>query len=116
MVGTAAAGPLPAVRLRSGTVGEGGLASITWCNPGAVVRVSLGSARSWMVPLPPEHIELLMCLRECSGSFRGRMFWWRAGGERKAAERLIRILTDRDRPVQLALAGKAHPADQAGQE
>jgi hypothetical protein len=85
MAGTAA-GPLPAVRLRSGTVGEGGLASITWCNPGAVVRVSLGSARSWMVPLPPEHIELLMCLRECSGSFRGRMFWWRAGGERKAAE------------------------------
>jgi len=27
MVGTPAAGPLPAVRLRSGTVGEGGLAS-----------------------------------------------------------------------------------------
>jgi len=31
-------------------------------------------------------------------------------------DRLIRILTDRDRPVQLVIAGKAHPADQAGQE
>jgi starch phosphorylase len=30
--------------------------------------------------------------------------------------RLVRILTDRDRPVQLVIAGKAHPADQAGQE
>jgi starch phosphorylase len=30
-------------------------------------------------------------------------------------ERLIRLLTDRERPVQLILAGKAHPADQAGQ-
>jgi starch phosphorylase len=31
-------------------------------------------------------------------------------------ERLLRLLTDRDRPVQLILAGKAHPADQAGQD
>jgi starch phosphorylase len=31
-------------------------------------------------------------------------------------ERLVRILTNRDRPVQLVMAGKAHPADQAGQE
>jgi starch phosphorylase len=30
-------------------------------------------------------------------------------------ERLARILTNRDRPVQLVLAGKAHPADHAGQ-
>ncbi|MEB2344190.1 MAG: alpha-glucan family phosphorylase [Deltaproteobacteria bacterium] len=30
-------------------------------------------------------------------------------------ERLLRILTDRDRPVQLVLAGKAHPADEPGQ-
>lgn len=30
-------------------------------------------------------------------------------------ERLVRVLTDRDRPVQLVIAGKAHPADQAGQ-
>jgi starch phosphorylase len=30
--------------------------------------------------------------------------------------RLLRLLTDRERPVQLILAGKAHPADQAGQE
>jgi len=30
-------------------------------------------------------------------------------------ERLIRILTNSQRPVQLILAGKAHPADQAGQ-
>jgi starch phosphorylase len=30
-------------------------------------------------------------------------------------ERLLRLLTDRERPVQLILAGKAHPADQAGQ-
>jgi starch phosphorylase len=29
-------------------------------------------------------------------------------------ERLIRLLTDAQRPVQLILAGKAHPADQAG--
>ena len=29
--------------------------------------------------------------------------------------RLLRILTDPERPVQLILAGKAHPADQAGQ-
>jgi starch phosphorylase len=29
--------------------------------------------------------------------------------------RLLRLLTDRERPVQLILAGKAHPADQAGQ-
>jgi starch phosphorylase len=31
-------------------------------------------------------------------------------------DRLVRILTDRHRPVQLVIAGKAHPADQAGQE
>ncbi len=31
-------------------------------------------------------------------------------------ERLIRLLTDPQRPVQLLIAGKAHPADQAGQE
>jgi glycogen phosphorylase len=31
------------------------------------------------------------------------------------SERLLRILTDRERPVQLIIAGKAHPADQAGQ-
>jgi len=30
-------------------------------------------------------------------------------------ERLLRLLTDPERPVQLVLAGKAHPADQAGQ-
>jgi starch phosphorylase len=30
-------------------------------------------------------------------------------------ERLLRILTDLKRPVQLIIAGKAHPADQAGQ-
>jgi starch phosphorylase len=30
-------------------------------------------------------------------------------------DRLLRLLTDRERPVQLILAGKAHPADQAGQ-
>jgi starch phosphorylase len=30
-------------------------------------------------------------------------------------ERLLRILTDPDRPVQLVIAGKAHPADQTGQ-
>ena len=29
--------------------------------------------------------------------------------------RLVRILTDRNRPVQLVIAGKAHPADEAGQ-
>ena len=31
-------------------------------------------------------------------------------------DRLVRMLTHRDRPVQLVIAGKAHPADQAGQE
>jgi starch phosphorylase len=31
-------------------------------------------------------------------------------------ERLLRILTNKDRPVQLVLAGKAHPADRPGQE
>jgi len=30
-------------------------------------------------------------------------------------ERLMRILLNRDRPVQLILAGKAHPQDEAGQ-
>jgi starch phosphorylase len=30
-------------------------------------------------------------------------------------ERLLRLLTDPQRPVQLILAGKAHPADQSGQ-
>jgi glycogen phosphorylase len=30
-------------------------------------------------------------------------------------ERLLRLLTNRQRPVQLIIAGKAHPADQAGQ-
>jgi starch phosphorylase len=30
-------------------------------------------------------------------------------------ERLLRLLNDRERPVQLVLAGKAHPADRAGQ-
>lgn len=31
-------------------------------------------------------------------------------------ERLIRLLTNKERPVQLILAGKAHPADKAGQD
>ena len=31
-------------------------------------------------------------------------------------ERLIRLLTEPQRPVQLLIAGKAHPADEAGQE
>ncbi len=31
-------------------------------------------------------------------------------------ERLIRLLTDPQRPVQLLIAGKAHPSDEAGQE
>ncbi len=31
-------------------------------------------------------------------------------------ERLLRLLTNPQRPVQLIMAGKAHPADQAGQE
>ena len=31
-------------------------------------------------------------------------------------ERLLRLLTNRQRPVQLILAGKAHPADEAGQD
>lgn len=31
-------------------------------------------------------------------------------------ERLIRILTNKERPVQLVLAGKAHPEDREGQE
>ncbi len=31
-------------------------------------------------------------------------------------ERLIRLLTDPQRPVQILIAGKAHPADRAGQE
>jgi len=31
-------------------------------------------------------------------------------------ERLLRLLTNPERPVQLILAGKAHPADQAGQD
>jgi len=31
-------------------------------------------------------------------------------------ERLLRILSDTQRPVQLIIAGKAHPADQSGQE
>jgi starch phosphorylase len=30
--------------------------------------------------------------------------------------RLLRLLSNRERPVQLVLAGKAHPADQAGQD
>jgi len=30
--------------------------------------------------------------------------------------RLLRILTDAERPVQLVIAGKAHPADRSGQE
>ena len=31
-------------------------------------------------------------------------------------ERLLRILTNEDRPIQLIIAGKAHPADTAGQQ
>lgn len=31
-------------------------------------------------------------------------------------ERLVRILTNKEHPVQLILAGKAHPADQAGKD
>jgi glycogen phosphorylase len=31
-------------------------------------------------------------------------------------DRLARLLTDRDRPVQLLIAGKAHPADRPGQQ
>jgi starch phosphorylase len=31
-------------------------------------------------------------------------------------ERLLRLLTNQERPVQLILAGKAHPADQVGQD
>jgi glycogen phosphorylase len=32
------------------------------------------------------------------------------------AQRLVRVLTNRDHPVQLVLAGKAHPQDMAGQD
>ena len=32
------------------------------------------------------------------------------------SDRLMRLLTNSDRPVQLVIAGKAHPADTAGQE
>jgi starch phosphorylase len=31
-------------------------------------------------------------------------------------ERLVRLLTDPDRPIQLVIAGKAHPRDEAGKE
>jgi glycogen phosphorylase len=31
------------------------------------------------------------------------------------SDRLLRLLTNKDRPVQLVIAGKAHPADEAGQ-
>src|SRR5262249_11121512 len=31
-------------------------------------------------------------------------------------DRLLRILTNRERPVQLVVAGKAHPADKLGQD
>ena len=31
-------------------------------------------------------------------------------------DRLLRLLTNRERPVQLIIAGKAHPADQVGQD
>ena len=31
-------------------------------------------------------------------------------------ERLVRLLSDPDRPVQLVIAGKAHPADETGQD
>jgi starch phosphorylase len=31
-------------------------------------------------------------------------------------DRLVRLLSNRERPVQLVLAGKAHPADQTGQD
>ncbi len=34
----------------------------------------------------------------------------------KDAERLLKILNDSERPVQLVFAGKAHPQDQAGKE
>lgn len=53
MVGTTAAGPLPAVSLRSGTMGRAASrSSITWSDPGrAVVYVSLASGRSCIVPL-----------------------------------------------------------------
>jgi hypothetical protein len=50
MVGTTAAGPLPAVSLRSGTVKRAAArAAITWCDPGmvVVVWVSTPSHRSW---------------------------------------------------------------------
>ena len=32
----------------------------------------------------------------------------------REAERLERLLTDRDRPLQIVLAGKSHPADEEG--
>ncbi len=34
----------------------------------------------------------------------------------KDAKRLIKLLTDQDRPVQIIFAGKAHPKDKAGKE
>ena len=34
----------------------------------------------------------------------------------RQADRLARILTDADRPVQLVFSGKAHPADTPGKE
>ncbi len=53
MVGTTAAGPLPAASLRSGTAGRAASrSSITWCDPGrAVVWAPLASGQIWMVLL-----------------------------------------------------------------
>ena len=58
--------------------------------------------------------------RSLDGSVRQGSLAWNHGNLRPNLlphdpERLLRILNNPERPVQLILAGKAHPADQAGQ-
>lgn len=91
-MGTATAQPLPAVSLRSGTVGRAASrAAIAWCDPGrAVVRASVASGRIWMVLLAysahraPDVAQGV--LKEVQRGMFGLACCFRGGGERKAAE------------------------------
>ena len=68
---------------------------------------------------PPETVEAARHLFDCNtltlGFARRFASYKRPNLLLHDPERLLRLLTDPQRPVQLIMAGKAHPADQAGQ-
>ena len=87
----------------------------SWCVSCACERIV-----KWRPTAPPEDIERAKAMFDPNALTLGfaRRFatYKRPNLLLHDPERLARILTNQQRPVQLVLAGKAHPADQAGKD